>query len=400
MTSIDTDTAALLPDDHQSATLVGRVFDPQAGGPCVVHLRDDGLADVTDSFPTMTHLLEQPRPAEAVAAAGARRHIPLADALAGTNNDRDNAALRLLAPCDLQAVKACGVTFASSMLERVIEERAAGIPERAHRIREELTAAVGGTLDDIQAGSEQARQAKALLEEAGLWSQYLEVGIGPDAEVFTKAQILSAVGTGARIGVLQASAWNNPEPEVVLAVTSRGEAVGATLGNDVNLRDFEGRSALLLSKAKDNNASCALGPMIRLFDDDFDMDDVSDMAVDLRIEGADGYQLHDQSQMRQISRTPEELVRQTIGASHQYPDGLVLFLGTLFAPTADRDEPGMGFTHTIGDRVHISTPRLGTLSNEVAHCETLPPWTFGVRALIENLAERGLLGMPAAASSV
>ncbi|WP_129586436.1 fumarylacetoacetate hydrolase family protein [Sphingomonas montana] len=297
---------------------------------------------------------------------------------------------RLLSPIDFQCVKAAGVTFAVSALERVIEERARGDAGAAVAVRARLETRVGGGLAGVVPGSAEAAALKAALIEEGLWSQYLEVAIGPDAEVFTKAAILSTVGWGSAVGIRSDSTWNNPEPEVVLLVDPAGRTVGATLGNDVNLRDFEGRSALLLGKAKDNNASCALGAFVRLFDDDFTMDDVRRAAVTLRIEGADGYVLDGASAMDQISRDPDELVRQTL-SEHQYPDGFVLFLGTLFAPTKDRDEPGGGFTHKVGDTVAIASPRLGRLVNGVTTSKAAPPWSFGVTALTRNLAARGLL---------
>ncbi|WP_353213870.1 fumarylacetoacetate hydrolase family protein [Salinisphaera hydrothermalis] len=376
--------------DRAQGTFVGRVYDPELGGPCVVVLAGDRLADISSSAATVADLLENEDPVAAVAAATPDRWFDLTETI-DNSFARSAAGPYFLAPCDLQALKACGVTFAKSMLERVIEERAKGAPEKAERIRSEIAEAVGGALHQVRPGSAEAERAKRLLEEAGYWSQYLEVGIGPDAEVFTKGQVLSAVGLGADIGVRGDSAWNNPEPEVVLAVNSRGRAVGATLGNDVNLRDFEGRSALLLTKAKDNNGSCAIGPMIRLFDDHFGMDDVRRMTVDLDITGEDGFELHDRSHMSEISRDPEDLVAQTLGPNHQYPDGLMLFLGTLFAPTADRGEPGQGFTHAIGDSVRISAPQIGALENVVRHCSDIAPWTFGARALFSNLAARGLV---------
>jgi fumarylacetoacetate (FAA) hydrolase family protein len=297
----------------------------------------------------------------------------------------------LLAPCDLQAIKACGVTFAVSLLERVIEEQAGGKAENAARIRSDITRLIGTDLSRIAPGSEAAMQLKALLQERGAWSQYMEVGLGPDAEVFTKAQPMSAVGFGAEVGIAHDSSWNNPEPEIVLAVNSRGDIVGATLGNDVNLRDIEGRSALLLGKAKDNNASCAIGPFIRLFDQHFDLDAVRAAEVSLRIEGGDdGFLLEAQSRMSEISRDPLQLVQQTWGRHHQYPDGFMLFLGTMFSPIQDRDAKGAGFTHHLGDRVTISTPSLGALVNHVQLSTAIAPWTFGVRALYRNLAEREL----------
>lgn len=383
------DSEYIFPADREDAILVGRVYDPEVGGPCVVILENDWLADVTNSYPTVSTLLESDDPVEAI-------HVTVPDRWLNLEETIQNSFSRpvggpyFLAPSDLQALKACGVTFANSMLERVIEERAKGAPDKAEQIRSEITEAVGGALHHVKPGSFEAERAKRLLTEAGYWSQYLEVGIGPDAEVFTKGQVMSAVGVGAEIGVRGDSTWNNPEPEVVLAVNSSGQAVGATLGNDVNLRDFEGRSALLLTKAKDNNGSCAIGPMIRLFDDSFDMDDVRRMTVDLNILGGDAFHLHDQSWMSEISRDPENLIAQTLGAQHQYPDGLMLFLGTLFAPTTDRYEEGQGFTHAIDDKVRISAPQLGMLENVVRYCEDIEPWRFGIRALCSNLAERGL----------
>ncbi|MCB1440902.1 MAG: fumarylacetoacetate hydrolase family protein, partial [Nitratireductor sp.] len=294
-------------------------------------------------------------------------------------------------PCDMQSIKACGVTFASSMVERVIEEQAAGDPKKALDIRERIGEVIGGSLRNIKAGSEEAQKVKQALIAEGMWSQYLEVGIGPDAEVFSKAQVLSSMGPGAEVGLHPISRWNNPEPEIVLAVSPDGRIVGATLGNDVNLRDVEGRSALLLSKAKDNNASCAIGPMIRLFDDSFSLDDVRAAELDLTVTGEDGFVLKGHSSMKEISRDPEDLVSQTIGRHHQYPDGFMLFLGTLFAPTQDRDVPGEGFTHKVGDVVTISCEGLGSLQNTVRLSTECEPWTFGARQLARNLASRGLL---------
>ena len=363
-------------DLDKHGTWLGRVWVDDIG-PCVVTLRDGVLTDITSrTAPTVRDVLEQDDPTSYVLTAPGKAI---------------GAGARLLAPCDLQAVKACGVTFAKSMVERVIEERAGGDPAKAEAIRARVMGAIGDTLADIVPGSEAAEAAKSALIAEGMWSQYLEVGIGPYAEVFSKAQVMSSVGTGADIGILDISQWNNPEPEIVLAVNSRGQICGATLGNDVNLRDVEGRSALLLSKAKDNNASCAIGPMIRLFDDRYGLDDVRRAELTLIVKGEDGFTLNGFSSMAEISRDPDDLVAQTIGANHQYPDGFVLFLGTLFAPTEDRDVPGEGFTHKIGDRVRIEAPGLGALENTVKHCHNCPPWTFGAGALMRNLAGRGLL---------
>jgi fumarylacetoacetate (FAA) hydrolase family protein len=367
-------TTAMLPVDHAAAILAGRLL--LDDGPTPVIVRGGMVEDVSRVAPTVADLMELPEPA---AVAG--------EPLFGIEEVSGDM---LLAPVDLQAVKAAGVTFAISAIERVIEERARGDFRQAAAIRDKLEQRIGGAIRSVVPGSEAASRLKDALIEDGLWSQYLEVAIGPDAEIFTKTAPLASVGWGAAIGVRSDSSWNNPEPEVVLAVNSRGEIRGATLGNDVNLRDFEGRSALLLSKAKDNNASCAIGPFVRLFDDQFTLDDVRSAVVELEIEGADGFRLSGQSRMSEISRHPEELVRQAM-SEHHYPDGFVLFLGTLFAPTDDRDEPGRGFTHKIGDEVRISTPKLGTLSNSVSTSRDAPAWEFGTRALMRNLAARGLL---------
>lgn len=381
---------SVLPRDADAAALVARVYDPEVG-PCVAAVRGDTVVDLTDTAPTVSDLLERPGAAQLVSTAPAGRSWPLR-ALLDDSLARRTDRPHLLAPCDLQVVKACGVTFVRSMLERVIEEQAKGDPARAAGVRARVDEVVGGAVHDVAPGSAEAARVKQVLTEEGLWSQYLEVGIGPDAEVFTKAPVLASVGVGAEVGVPRSSSWNNPEPELVLAVTSAGTAVGATLGNDVNLRDVEGRSALLLGKAKDNNASCAVGPFVRLFDDTFGIDDVRALDIELTVRGVDGFELTGLCSMREISRDPLDLVAHTVGAHHQYPDGFVLFTGTLFAPTEDRDVPGEGFTHKVGDVVRISTPSLGTLVNVVSHAEDAPPWTYGVRALMANLATRGVLG--------
>lgn len=373
----------ILPIDRNSGTLVGRVWiDGPLAGPRTVVAREEGLIDLSTLAPTLSDLFEFSQPARAVQAHRGALLCTLDDAL---NNDA------LLAPCDLQAIKAAGVTFADSLIERVIEERAKGDAAAAVRLRRELLEAFGGSLSRLRPGSPQAEEAKRVLMRDGLWSQYLEVGIGPDAEVFTKAQPMSAVGCGAKIGLHPKSHWNNPEPEIVLAINSRGEIVGATLGNDVNLRDFEGRSALLLSKAKDNNASCAIGPFVRLFDDTYSLDDVRSADVRLEVTGIDQFSTEGTNSMRQISRDPVDLVAATIGQEHQYPDGLMLFLGTMFVPNKDRHQPGSGFTHSEGDTVKISSPKLGALINTVTTSDQAPRWQFGTRALMRSLAKRGLL---------
>lgn len=376
--------------DDVSGLWIGRVWLPEAAGPAVVTLRDGEIIDITGKgAATVSEILEKDDPADFVRHAPGRALGPLAEIAEAPPGDA--AAIHFLAPCDLQAVKACGVTFARSMVERVIEEKAAGDPARAEAIRARVGAVIGDSLRDIRAGSDEAQRVKQALIGEGMWSQYLEVGIGPDAEVFSKAQVLSSVGPGAEIGLHPVSTWNNPEPEVVLAVSSAGRIVGATLGNDVNLRDVEGRSALLLSKAKDNNASSAIGPMIRLFDATFSLDEVRRAELTLRVEGPEGFVLDGHSSMSEISRDPEDLVRQTIGRHHQYPDGFMLYLGTLFAPTEDRDVKGEGFTHKIGDTVTISAPGLGSLVNTVRLSTECAPWTFGISALMRNLAGRGLV---------
>jgi len=358
---------------------LGRIDRPGIG-PSVVTQRNGQIIDITSNIaPTVRDVLERADASDYLRRSSGEPLGPV------------DADFKWLAPCDLQSIKACGVTFAGSMVERVIEEQAAGDPARAEAIRARIGARIGDSLTNIIPGSDAAARVKETLIAEGLWSQYLEVGIGPDAEVFSKAQVLSSVGFGADVGLHPISTWNNPEPEIVLAVTSRGEIKGATLGNDVNLRDVEGRSALLLGKAKDNNASCAIGPMIRLFDDGFSLDDVRRAELTLTVTGTDGYELIGHSSMSQISRDPVDLVRQTIGRHHQYPDGLMLFLGTLFAPTQDRDTPGGGFTHKLGDIVTIATGPLGSLTNTVRLSTECPEWTFGASHLMRNLAGRGLI---------
>lgn len=380
--------ADILPADP-GALLVGRVWSDRQGGPCPVLVSAGEVLDLSGLSPTVAGLLERPDLAGDLG--GGFPSLGPLDRYLDRGADRGSLG-RLLAPCDLQAIKAAGVTFAGSMIERVIEERAKGDPARAEAIRAELAAILGGNLRGVVPGSANAAEIKAHLQKNGMWSQYLEVGIGPDAEVFTKGQPMSAVGCGADIGVLSASRWNNPEPEVVLAVNSAGHICGATLGNDVNLRDVEGRSALLLGKAKDNNGAAAIGPFIRLFDAEFGLDRVSGLEVSLQVVGEDGFTLSGASNMAEISRPPAEIVAQTCNRSHQYPDGFMLFLGTMFAPTKDRGGAGQGFTHHCGDRVNIASGPLGRLVNIVRPCDEIAPWTFGTRALMENLASRGMFG--------
>ncbi len=389
------DETQLLPSDAD-ATLIGRVYDPSVGGPCVVAVDGDRLVDLTDLAPTVSSLLERD---DVVPLVQERRRawtaFELSDLLGNTGTGQRSDRGHLLAPIDLQVVKAAGVTFVRSMIERVIEERAGGDHSQAHQLRRRLGEVLDGQLRHVTPGSAVAAEVKRVLLEEDLWSPYLEVGLGPDAEIFTKAPVLSAVGSGQAIGVLRKSTWNNPEPELVYVARSTGEAVGVTLGNDVNLRDIEGRSALLLGKAKDNNASCAIGPFVRLFDESFTPEDAAEITIDLRIDGADGFVLEGSSSMREISRPPEELLAQTCGAHHAYPDGFVLMTGTHFAPAEDRDLPGEGFTHHRGDVVRISSPGLGQLANVVGYAEELPPWRLGIWELMTGLARRGLLPPPA-----
>ena len=380
----------ILPVDGYRGALAGRVWRPGIG-PCVVAVREEGVFDISGTCATMSELSAMDNPAQTLKAAHGEKIASLDELLVNTPSGRDVSKPWLLAPIDLQVIKAAGVTFAVSMLERVIEERARGDASAAAAIRAEVLRLVGDDLSRLKPGSLEAMALKEVLVAQGAWSQYLEVGIGPDAEVFTKAPTLSAVGAFMDAGLHPKSTWNNPEPEVVIVVTADGRIVGASLGNDVNLRDFEGRSALLLSKAKDNNASCALGPFIRFFDESFSLDDVRSTTVTLTVEGEDGFTLEGSSSITKISRDPEDLVAQTLGPHHQYPDGFVLFLGTMFAPTQDRDDPGMGFTHKTGDIVTIAAPKLGKLVNRMKPSSECEPWTFGLGALMKNLAARGLL---------
>lgn len=394
--------SSIFPSDHADAVLIGRVWVDGLGA-ILVHIGTQVIHDLTALAATCSALLELPSPAEQVRAfLNTPTALPLAHTAAVVANSahaqRHPGTPWFMAPCDLQAIKAAGVTFVSSMLERVIEEQARGDASRAAQLRDDIVALMGDDLGRITPGSDLALALKKALIAKGAWSQYLEVGIGVDAEIFTKSQPMSAVGLGAEIGIHPRSDWNNPEPEVVLAVNSAGAVQGVSLGNDVNLRDFEGRSALLLGKAKDNNASCAIGPFIRLFDASFTMTDVQAMHLDITVEGvgsmagADApFVLHGRSNMGQISRAPLDLAQQAMGPYHQYPDGFMLFLGTMFAPTQDRFAMGQGFTHRVGDTVRVATPKLGTLVNQVNFCDAIAPWTYGTRALVRDLAKRGAL---------
>jgi fumarylacetoacetate (FAA) hydrolase family protein len=381
-----------LPQDAHQALLIGRLWMP-GQGPFVVAVTPEDVLDLSALATTSSALLELPDAAAQVrtclASGQAKRLASTAQALANSDEtQRQSDQPWFIAPCDLQAVKAAGVTFVASMLERVIEEQARGDASRAEAVRQAVVAVIGDNLRSVVPGSPESAKLKEVLLAQGMWSQYLEVGIGPDAEIFTKSQPMSAVGSGSQVGIHPGSQWNNPEPEIVLAANSRGEVVGATLGNDVNLRDFEGRSALLLGKAKDNNASCAIGPFIRLFDDHFSINDVRQCDLSLKVQGPEGFVMQGSSALSQISRDPLDLVGQAMGPYHQYPDGMVLFLGTMFAPTQDRHGPGQGFTHVVGDVVSVSTPQLGTLVNQVTTSDQAPAWTYGVGALMRDLAKR------------
>src|SRR5215472_10110150 len=371
-----------LPVDWRVATLLGRM--DMGSGPTPVLIHDGRLFDVSATAPTVSAFLDQ------WDGTTSGRDLGDFEGFAFHREWETGSTVRLLPPIDLQCIKAAGVTFAVSAVERVIEERARGDAGKAQSIRDALKSRVGADLRAVKPGSDEAERLKGALIADGLWSQYLEVAIGPHAEIFTKSPVLSTVGWGADIGIRSDSSWNNPEPEIVIVCDSRGRALGAALGNDVNLRDFEGRSALLLGKAKDNNASCSIGPFIRLFDDRFTMDDVRQAVIELEIKGPENYRLEGRSTMAEISRDPLDLCRQAM-SEHQYPDGFALFLGTLFAPTQDRDTPGRGFTHKVGDIVRVSTPKLGVLENKVTTSKAAPPWAFGVGDLMKNLSQRGLL---------
>jgi len=379
-----------LPDDSDGSTLVGRVWLSSDAGPAVVSIRHGVVYDISPSAPTITDLINSDEPLDRVSGGTAIGEID-AVLVNSAHNRRESSTPWLLAPVDLQPIKASGVTFASSLLERVIEEQAGGDKAKADTIRQEVIEILGTDLAGISPGSEIALQLKERLIERGAWSQYLEVGIGPDAEVFTKAPPLSSVGTGSEVGVLEESEWNNPEPELAIFANARGRIVGVSLANDVNLRDIEGRSALLLGKAKDNNAACAVGPFLRLFDDSFTIDHARKAVIRLDVSGIDGFELQGESSLELISRDIADLMSQTIGAHHQYPDGVVLLSGTMFAPTQDRGAPGQGFTHHIGDVVSISSPLVGTLVNRVNHAHAVEPWTFGILSLMTSLHARGLL---------
>jgi len=381
-----------LPADGTKGTLIGRVWLPgDPPGPAVVAIRDDGVFDISAAAPTVSELLNADDPLALARSAGTRVG-DLSAILANSAYDRRDPGMPyFLAPCDLQTIKACGVTFATSMLERVIEEQARGDAGKALALRTTINEMIGTDLSKITPGSEAAIRLKDHLIAQGSWSQYLEVGIGKDAEVFTKCPTMASVGTGSEIGIRHDSSWNNPEPELVLAISADGRIVGGTLGNDVNLRDIEGRSALLLGKAKDNNASSAIGPFIRLLDDSLTLDHLRALSITLKVKGEDGFALTGGSSLKEISRDITDLAAQTLGAQHQYPDGVMLFTGTLYAPIEDRDQPGEGFTHKIGDVVEIASAELGSLVNRVNHCDRIAPWTFGSGALMRNLASRGLL---------
>ena len=395
---------SIIPDNGAVGTWIGRAWVPASldkhgiAGPHVILVKNGQVHSMQDKVSTVSELIEFESPAQWI---DEQSELPLLCSLAELEQNSlyftheesmsESSTARLLAPNDLMAVKACGVTFIKSLLERVVEEKAGGDPRRAEQLRQKIISALGENLSEVKPGSPETEALKKELIQEGIWSQYLEVGLGKDAEVFTKHQVLASVSFGHQIGVLSESHWNNPAPEVVLAVSSKGNIVGATLGNDVNLRDYEGRSALLLGEAKDQNGSCSIGPFIRLFDDSFTLEDVKNCEIELSICGSDGFNISGKNKMSEISRSPEELVAQAIGKNHQYPDGLVLFLGTMFAPTEDRNNNGEGFTHHLGDKVEISTPLLGKLVNWVNHCHKIPQWDYGIRDLFKFLQQKSML---------
>jgi len=382
--------AQVLPSDGYAGTLVGRALFPGVfPGPCVVAIREDGVHNISGTVPTMAQLLNAPNPLATLQRA-LRNCVylgPLESLLENsTPSTHDPLKPYLLTPIDLQAVKAVGLTFVNGLLQRFADDNGGAATVA------KMEKAAGVALGKILPGSEEAARLRTALMEDGLWNDTLEVGFGPDVELFTKAQPLSAVGTGAEIAVLPTSKQTFAEPEVVLMLNADGKICGATLGCDMTARDVEARSLLLLGRAKDQNATCAVGPFIRLFDQTFSLPNVQGMNLTYAFEGADDAVFTDTGSMDQIGRGLITLARQVVNEHHGYPDGVALFTGCMFKAPSSRGASDTPFTHQVGDVVIIKASPLGTLINRVNTTDKVRPWSFGMSDLMANLANRQLLG--------